>query len=194
MADPLLLSFLESFGIFSAAEITALADDLKVNSYPEGSLLMREGGKADTCWFILKGCVREYRITDGIEKTTAFYTENQAVVSLSGYLHGTPAPANFECTEACVLMEGTAASEKELYERYPKLADLTREMLSADYAETQEAFSRFILSTPEERYLDLLENRPGLLQRVPLHQLSGYIGVTPESLSRIRKRIAQKRF
>jgi len=60
--------------------------------------------------------------------------------------------------------------------------------------ETKESFDAFKNSTPKERYLHLLKTRPELIQRVPQHQIASYLGVTPESLSRIRKRISEKEF
>jgi hypothetical protein len=63
-----------------------------------------------------------------------------------------------------------------------------------DFGEQQEALAKFITSSPEARYKNLLETRPDLIQRVPQYHLASYLGVKPESLSRIRKRIAQNRF
>lgn len=79
-----------------------------------------------------------------------------------------------------------------MYTRFPKLLEITRNIMEQDFGKTQEAFSRFISASPEERYLQLMESRPELFQRVPQHQIASYLGMTAESLSRIRKRTAKK--
>lgn len=81
---------------------------------------------------------------------------------------------------------------EELIKEFPKLEQITRAMMEQDFGETQDSFSKFITSTPEERYLNFLKERPGLIQRIPQHQLASYLGITPESLSRIRKRVLKK--
>jgi CRP-like cAMP-binding protein len=64
--------------------------------------------------------------------------------------------------------------------------------MEEDFGQTQDAYAEIMTSSPEERYLKLLEERPYLLQRIPQHQLASYLGITPESLSRIRKRLSTK--
>ena len=89
-------------------------------------------------------------------------------------------------------VNGSALTGYFLYERFPKLATLTRKMMEEDFGKTQDQFSRFMTSSAEERYVYLLENNPQLLQRVPQHQLASYLGITPESLSRIKNRLYKK--
>lgn len=92
-----------------------------------------------------------------------------------------------------VLVVGSLDYEQEMYQKFPKLAAITRALMEQDFGKTQEALVAFISSSPEERYQKLLAERPALLGRVPQHQLASYLGVTPESLSRIRKRIFMKK-
>ncbi|MEZ4951136.1 MAG: hypothetical protein R2784_17385 [Saprospiraceae bacterium] len=70
---------------------------------------------------------------------------------------------------------------------------LCRVSVEEEFRKQQEALAAFITSSPEDRYLNLLENRPDLLMRVPQYHLASYLGVKPESLSRIKKRLAAKR-
>lgn len=76
-----------------------------------------------------------------------------------------------------------------MYEDYPFLLELTRNMMEADLGSMHDDFAKFMASTPEERYLTLKEKRPGLMDRVPQHQLASYLGIKPESLSRIKRRL-----
>jgi CRP-like cAMP-binding protein len=93
------------------------------------------------------------------------------------------------CLEDCVLLAGDLGQEQGMYEAFPQLELITRRMMAEDFGEMQQQWAVFMTRSPEERYLHLLGARPDLLQRVPQHQLASYLGVTPESLSRIRRRL-----
>ncbi|WP_266366777.1 Crp/Fnr family transcriptional regulator [Tellurirhabdus rosea] len=186
-----LIAFLSRFPSLFPEAIDVLAEQLTVRSFTKGTLLVREGQLCNECYFVLKGCLRQYLLLDGLEKTTAFYTEGQAAVLFSSYTRQTASPHYLSCLEDSLLLIGTPTSETEMYRQFPELEYITRQMLEQDFGKTQDALTRFITSSPEQRYLHILEERPDLLQRAPQHQLASYIGVTPESLSRIRRRIGK---
>ncbi|MBL7837761.1 MAG: Crp/Fnr family transcriptional regulator, partial [Bacteroidetes bacterium] len=79
-----------------------------------------------------------------------------------------------------------------IFDKFPALVHITRKMIEADLGKSQVELTKLITSTPEQRYLNLLNDRPQLMQRVPQHIIASYLGITPESLSRIRKRLAKK--
>lgn len=173
-------------------ELAEVFDLLNIQRFPKGKILLQEGEISTKCFFIIKGCVRRYKLEDGEEKTTAFFTENQSIVQLESYLQQLPSSQYLVCVEEVTAIVGDPINEQEMYQKFPKLESLTRMFLERDFGKNQEDFSNFITSSPEKRYLDLMKNRPDLLQRVPQHQIASYLGVTPESLSRIRRRIAEK--
>lgn len=76
-----------------------------------------------------------------------------------------------------------------MYNQYSQLEAMTRNMIEQNFGEVQDELASFIASTPEERFKALLRKRPHLIDRVPQHQLASYLGITLESLSRIKKRI-----
>jgi CRP-like cAMP-binding protein len=176
----------------SKDELAEIIDALNIKTIKRGTILVQEGAVSTLCYYILKGCVRQYVLEDGIEKTTAFYTENQAVVPFQTYLKGKPSNHFTVCLEDVTAIVGNPEEEKEMYRKFPNLESLTRTMVEQDFGKTQEEFANFVTSSPEKRYLDLMKNRPDLIQRVPQHQIASYLGVTPESLSRIRRRLAKK--
>lgn len=184
-----LLKYALQFTDLSETEKQAVMEEIPVETFKKGTILLREGEISTTCFFLLKGCVRKYSFIDGEEKTTAFYTENEAVVSFNSYTQQVPADHYFVCVEDTVTVVGHRDREAEMYARFPKFESLSRMFMSQDLGKAQEAMSVFITSTAEERYLYLLQNRPDLLQRIPQHQIASYLGITPESLSRIRKRM-----
>lgn len=173
-------------------EVKVLDESIPVKEYPKGTVLLSEGEISRECYYILSGCIRQYSLIDGEEKTTAFYTEGQAVVSFTSFSEQKPATHFLTCAEHTRATVGNFDSEDEFLKQHPRFEAVTRSMMEQSFGKTQEEFALFIASSPEERYLNLLNNRPDLLQRVPQHQLASYLGVTPESLSRIRKRITLK--
>lgn len=76
-----------------------------------------------------------------------------------------------------------------LFNQYPRLESIARKVLENAFAEYQQTINNYLTDTPEQRYVRLSETRPNLIQRVPQYHLASFIGVRPESLSRIRKRI-----
>ena len=92
-----------------------------------------------------------------------------------------------------LLVVGNREKEESLYERFPKLETISRKVMEKVFAEQQEIMASYSTDTPEQRYVKLLKSRPGLFQKIPKYQIAGYIGVKPESLSRIRKRISKKK-
>lgn len=190
--DPDLFKLLPGLDALPEEEAKEIAAQIPVESYPKGTLLLKAGEVSSICYFVLKGCIRQYSIIEGEEKTTAFYTEQQAAVPLTSYTQQVPSGNYLVCAEDCLLVVGNMSKEQDMYTRYPKLLSMTRSMIEQDFGKTREAFSRFISSSPEERYLHLMDTRPELFLRVPQHQIASYLGMTPESLSRIRKRTIKK--
>lgn len=189
---PQLRKYLSGLGSLTENEISEIGALIPVQTFKKGEVLLREGEIASYCYFVLTGCIRQYHMVNGEEKHTAFYTEHEAVVDFTSYAQQVPSKQNWACTEACTLITGDLRGERNMYEKYPKLQAITRGMMEQDYGKTQEAFARFMASSPEERYKHLLQTRPQLPQRVPQHQIASYLGITPESLSRIRRRMAGK--
>ena len=186
-----LRKFLSAFPALDRQEIEAVIDSMEIETYAKGTLLLREGKITSRCYFILKGCIREYQLLDGVEKNIAFFTEHQAVISYTSYLERAPSQHYYACLEDCVVLVGTREQEQALHKLYPRLEFLTQTILQKDYQQVQRQLAVMIRYGPEERYEHLLTTRPELLQRVPLHHLASFIGVTPESFSRIRKRVSR---
>lgn len=160
-----------------------------VKSFKKGTILLEEGKISNECYFVIKGCIRSYYMKDGEEKTTEFYTEEQAVTPT---VYGKKIPSEYylECMEDTIAGVGTPELESAMYTKFPQLEQLNLALGEAIMAKYMETFAEFKMNSPEERYLNLVKNRPDLLQRVPQHQVASYLGITPESLSRIRKRIS----
>lgn len=186
-----LFKFIEKYFILTEAEKSALSEFNLFRSYKKGDILLKEGDLSDESYFIAKGCMRSYFIIDGEEKTTEFYTEGQGFNPLCAITKG-PSAHYIDCVEDCIISVGGPDTGGDFLKEFPRFETLCR-MISEDLlAHNQLSFATFKTSSPEQRYLHLMETRPDLLQRVPQHQIASYLGMKPESLSRIRKRLQNK--
>ncbi|MCC6462057.1 MAG: Crp/Fnr family transcriptional regulator [Saprospiraceae bacterium] len=174
------------------ADIEAVVRTIKCKSFKKGTVLLKEGQAAKLCYFVLKGCIRQYFLVDGVEKTTNFYTEGQPVTPYEGTYKNVPSKFYLSCVEDVIVTVGTPEDEAAFFEKFPKLEPVRNLAIEEELGKSMDQFSSYLLNSPEERYLNLLKDRPELLDRVPQYQLASYLGVTPESLSRIRKRIMLK--
>lgn len=187
-----LINYFNSIMPLSEAEIKGITDTITIREFKKGTVLLREGEVSMEAYFVLDGCVRQYYLVDGEEKTNNFFTEGQWVVSITSMSQQVPATHYMACCMDSVLVVGNREKEEGLYRQFPKLESVSRKVMEKIFAEQQEIMASYVTDTPEQRYLKLLKNRPDLFQSIPQYQLASYIGVKPESLSRIRKRILQK--
>jgi CRP-like cAMP-binding protein len=185
-----ILAYISNFATLSESETQAILESLNPKLFKKGSLLVREGQSKDLCYFVLKGCVRQYYLVNGEEKTTHFYTEGQPITPFEGTYKGAASKYYLSCMEDCVLSVGSQDRSMALFEQFPRLSELARLATEEELGKSQDNFASFIIHSPEERYLHLLETRPDLLDRVPQYHLASFLGIKPESLSRIRKRLA----
>jgi CRP-like cAMP-binding protein len=158
----------------------------------KGTVLLEQGQRSKKSYFVLKGCIRTYYLIDGEEKTTAFFTEMDALTP-NCVISNTPSEYFVGCVEDTLLLLSDADIEVEVNAKFPKFDTMCRMFTAELLAKQQIDFDKFKTSSPEQRYLNLLESRPDLLQRVPQHQLASYLGIKPQSLSRMRARISGKR-
>lgn len=157
----------------------------------KGTTLLEAGQHSQKGYFVLKGCIRVYYMIDGDEKTTAFYTEMEGVTPHC-VLTKKPSEYSIAATEDSILSVSTPDMEAEIFEKFPRFETLCRILSEELLVKQQLHFDDFKTSSPEQRYLNVLEKRPDLIQRVPQHQLASYLGIKPQSLSRLRARILEK--
>jgi len=187
------VQYLQQHIQLTAEEASAVKESIPVKTFKKGTFLLKVGEVARDAYAVFEGLVRQYFLSNGEEKTTSFFIEGEGFADLTSINQQTPSKYYFCCVEDCRLAVINTKKENQLYERFPKLEHLARIQLETMLAESQEKLITFVNSSPEERYLHLLQNRPTLLNRVPQYQIASYIGVAPESLSRIRKRVLHKK-
>lgn len=174
---------------YNEAELTSIQSLVTIKDFEKGTILIKEGEIKTECFHVIKGCVREYKLIDGEERTLAFYVENESIRSMANAANKIPSKQFLQCIEDCTLSFLKYENELELYKQHPRIEKLAKHALEAQMADFKERFETYMTSNPEERYQNLVNSRPDLVMRVPQYFLASYIGVKPESLSRIRKRI-----
>lgn len=186
-----LFDYLDQFMPLSKEEEKAIIDLNIFRSFKKGTVLVKEGDIIKGGYFVVKGCLRCYYIIDGEEKTTAFYTEFESL-SLISSSNKSRASHFVSCEEDSIITVGNPEMGKEVIEKFPRFQKLCLIVSEQLLAKNLASFADFKNASPEQRYINLLKNRPDLLQRVPQHQIASFLGIKPQSLSRIRKRLAQK--
>ncbi len=158
----------------------------------KGTVLLEQGQRTHNNYFVLKGCIRVYYMIDGEEKTTAFYTELEGITPHC-VITKTPSEYYIGCVEDSILLVSNDDMSAEINSKFPKFDTMCRILSEELLAKQRMDFDEFKTSSPEQRYLNLLQKRPDLIQRVPQHQLASYLGIKPQSLSRLRARISEKK-
>ncbi len=148
---------------------------------------------SDELFFIVKGCVRKYYLKEGEQITITILTENNFVGAFTSLVTGSKSKETIQCLEPCEIIILKKRDLDRLYHQIPLMNEFIRKVLEQTLIQFHQSLSSFILDTPAERYEKLLFENPEVLQRVPQHMLATYLGITATSLSRIRKRILEKK-
>ena len=190
MNDPI-VDFLSQYIELTKEEIDILSNQSFIQSFKKGTILLSKGKIAKECFFILQGCVSSYYLVDGEVKVTEFFTEQQPITPVS-YTTKKPSEYYLECLEDCIISIGTPESSAELLSKLPRLAALGSSIMEDQLANQRMKYDEFIKLSPEARYQNLQKTSPDLLNRIPQYLIASYLGIKPESLSRIRKRLYKK--
>lgn len=186
------IEFISSFTTLSKEEEELMLESYPIKKFKKGETILNEGVLTNDTFLILEGCIRKHRVLDGVDKTTDFYMEGEAVAEFASLSMNKPTLNSYSCTENTIVVIVNSEKEKKFYQKFPRFEEITRLETEKILGNNQEQMSNFITQSPEERYQELLTTKPELLQRAPQHQIASYLGITPESLSRIRKRLVKK--
>jgi CRP-like cAMP-binding protein len=164
---------------------------LKLNP---GYVFLEQGSIKSNIYFVKSGLIRSYFINEkGEEITNRLRYENQVMASLEVNLLKEPSRFAFQALEPTELIVIDFDDFRQIIDRNPKFEEGRRFFLTTTLAESLKALDDFILLNPEKRYLKFVRENPDLLNRVPIKYIANVLGITPVSLSRIRKRITTKK-
>jgi CRP-like cAMP-binding protein len=156
--------------------------------------LLHEGEVCRSYAFVVKGCLRLYSVDDkGEEHIVQFAIEDWWISEPYSALTGEPSEYNIDALEDTELLLLDRSAEEKLLKEIPKFDRLFRLLLENRFVANQRRINATLSTSAEERYLSFLRSYPAIAQRVPQSQIASYLGITPQSLSRIRKELSDKK-
>jgi len=184
--------FFEQYGKISKEASALLSSKLKSNVLKKGEVLLSHGQICKEIFFVNKGCLRLYYISDGVEITVWFSFEHNSAIELSSFLSGNPTEYFIEAIEDSEYLSLDKSELQELYTRHPEMEGIMRSFWEDVILNLLQRFTSLQKDSAEERYLNLL-GQSNYLQRIPQKYLASYIGVTPTSLSRLKRNLKSMR-
>jgi len=164
---------------------------------PAKYILLREGETAKYYYYIRQGAVRAYLRTNmGEEKTVQFFFETDGLSSFESFMRAVPSDFYVETLEPTVLTRLPKEKVLELFEQLktsPTFMDTVIYIFSDRQIHYMHEFVSFLRDSPTQRFENLIQQRPHILQRVPQHYIASYLGISSVHLSRIKARLAGKR-
>ena len=154
--------------------------------------ILQEGDICKLNTFVVEGCFRMYFVDEkGKEHNIHFAIENWWIGDIGSFHSGEASKLNIEAIENSIILQITKQDQLDLFVNYPKFNRIFRVLTENALVACQRRVLQNISSTAEERYLDFLKSYPQLFNRISNVQIASYLGVTPEFLSTIRKKIAK---
>ncbi len=191
MADP----FQSALAPFSMEEpaLSFAASLFQEKKMPRGSFLLRPGEVCHDIFFLLSGSAHMSYLRDDKQHIGDFMVEGEFVTDLASFHEQRPSRLFITCFEDCELTVMHRSHLQAISEKFPfsfeRLSRLVAERNSVMFANR---IWSMLMDSPEERYLQLLREKPHWLQRFPLYLIASYLGLTPEGLSKIRRRLANE--
>jgi|TARA_B110000259_G_scaffold23881_1_gene24517 CRP-like cAMP-binding protein len=169
-------------------ELLILSESLITKHYKKGEYFIKEKDFCDYVGFVDKGLFNFFYLIDGVEHIRGFFFMNDFISNYPCFLLGNKSKFYIRALENSSI---TLIHKKDLfllYKQLPKLQELSRSIVEKLYIEISEKYESFFIKTAEERYLELINSEPDILKIVPQYMIASYLGITPEGLSRIKKR------
>ncbi len=178
----------------SLEDVQILFKSGKNKSYEASTYLIKEGAISKEVILIRKGLIRIFLINEkGDEITIGLRWENQILANRDAVLFNEPSRFYYETLEPTETYEIDYELLQEIIAKNPKLGDNRKYIFHNMLKEVYQRLDSFVLLNPEERYIEFVESNPDIVNRVPNKYIANILGITPVSLSRIRKRIASKK-
>ena len=161
---------------------------LKIRTLRKRQYLLQAGDVCHFETFVNRGCLRAFTTNNkGEEHTAMFAIEDWWISDLFSFLTGTPASQHIEALEETEVTMIEKNDLENLYLKVPKFDRFMRIILQNAFVANQQRVLASISQTAEEKYLNFIKKYPAMEQRIPQHQIASYLGITPETISRIRK-------
>lgn len=183
-----LKNFFNEYVQLPTAELDNIVSKFKLKKIKKNEFVLCEGEVCKDLIFVQKGCLRLYYIQNDVEVSVWFALQHSSAIEIYSFISETPTKYFLQAIEETEILYLPKSTLNKLYSTYPKMQEMMRKFWEDVILHLLERFTALQKNTAEQRYLDLLE-KPELLQSIPQKYLASFIGVTPTSLSRIKKNI-----
>jgi CRP-like cAMP-binding protein len=174
----------------SVEELDALEECLLVREIPKGDFLVRAGQVCKYVSFVNKGLVRVYYTFDGKDISIGFAGTGEYTAEYESFLTRKPAAQNIGALVDTQVIDLGFEDMQRLYKQFSAFQEFGRKISEMLFVLLNQRNTALLALTPEDRYRNMIAGNPQLLQQVPQYMLASFIGVTPEHLSRIRRKMS----
>jgi CRP-like cAMP-binding protein len=188
--EDLFIRHLTAYEHLTDSEVEAILDKTDVVTLEKDDAILKEGDTCKAVALVLSGIMMYYKITEtGEEKVYDFAIENDWVSQYQSMITQTPSPLSIRAIEKTTLYSISAENLQWLYRNVPVFGNIARQIVEKAFIYNLKRTDDLQNLKAEDRYENLLKANPELLQRVPQYYIAGFLGIAPQSLSRIRKNI-----
>lgn len=185
-----LLEYLRAYFNFEISKLLPLDGYFKIEKKKKKEYLLKEGNYSDDIYLIINGYIRTYHLSEkGDEITTEIYRKGEMVSSLYSIMKKTPSDEYIQCINECKLYKISDESFKELRTKDPQWFQLGFNILKTELLKKEDRIRGFTKLKANDRYLKLIAENQDLVKNIPIQYLASYLGMKPESLSRIRSEL-----
>jgi CRP-like cAMP-binding protein len=187
-----LINYFEKLLPLTEEEKFIVEDIFKERRIKRKQFILQEGDICNQNTFIIEGCFRTYMVDEkGKEHNLQFAVENWWIGDIGSFHSEKPSKLYIEAIENSIILQCKKQDQIKLFVKYPKFNQIFRVLAENAMVSMQNRILQNISSTAEERYLDFVQRQPHFFNRISNVQIASYLGVTPEFLSAIRKKIAE---
>ena len=183
------LSFLQKIQPLSPEAFDAILSLCSLVPIQKNQNLQEIGQRCKTIYFVKDGLARIFYLKDGVEVTEYFAFENDLIIRAESLFTKKPSRKAIQALEDTVFIGIPADLLFSLFDVYPQIERLFRKIIEQAYVHAVNRMEAIQFHSAEERYAQLLEEKPDLIKRIPLKHIASYLGITQVSLSRIRAAI-----
>lgn len=187
-----LKNYCKYFIPLTSGEMELIDDFFEIKELKKKEFLLQDGKICNFIAFIAEGSIRHFHIKNGVEKTCDISFEDSWVTDFQSFTHNTVCVMNLQAMEPATVFFIRKENLLNLYKACNKYETFGRLMAEQVAVRATEIAMSLSSDKPEERFVNLLNRQPDLFQRIPQKYIANFLGVSPESLSRIRNRILTK--
>lgn len=184
-----IIQSIKSIVALNSEEEKAFSNILTTKQFKKKAFLLQEGKICSNVSFVNNGCMRLFYNVEGVENTIQFFFGGSWYTDYASFLTGMPSKENMQALEPCEVVQFKKEDLYKLFNQFPVFEKVGRVMAENAFLSLSRLNQMLTNEEPQQRYLNLIKQRPEVVERIPQHYIASYLGVKPESLSRIRKRI-----